>query len=749
MVRALPIAALLAACTGASPEPDVLPRSDDPGVTSHPCEVDLVQLPAAPPVDASWPFLVSANGHTTATIAIGAVEWPDAQPDGTEITEDVQAAVVTWTTHPAHHPVIAQVARDLVDRIAVGLRADGVGTWLDEQVPDSHRWEPGTGIATLQWTVDDLEVTARIFTPMTGTLDLAVTVEVFNGGAVQHTVEVWGLDDVHLGGGAANDGETATVEGNAVLEQRADQRVRHGAMGSGGATMQVAPADPGPVRDALLSSVGLDGSVVDGDDLVVGLQFPEVELMPGESVTEGWVLSHDEGEGDLSARQASLGGSALELLVAERGDWNAWHAQQTLPPTPHDDRRAVALQASAILRMSQVRRDAPEAGALLASIAAGGNNRMLTRDAAHSIAALVAIGQQDAARSGLQFLFDAQGGLFEGELSVAYGIPLSTTDALGTEDYVRATCTSGSDAGIEAGLDALGLVAWAWASYAERWPDDPWLDDSRPQIVDQAAQPLAAAVDPANSLLVADSSGWGRHWGGCAPHGRQAFVYSALVAADGLQRVADETGRVELGDSAQQLARGVLSPAEGGGPVRLVEGDAGSICPVVLASPEQTCDECTGLDALATEIVARRLVQEDGPAARATLAAVLGGLVLPDRPGVMRTDDGIEAATAEELSEWVPADLSVIAALAVAGEHDPQLRTTAETMMDWVTSAAVANGHALPERLSDGVFQPDDDAAGWPAGSDPSYRVQGAMPLSGRGAGAYLLALELLAPPQG
>lgn len=70
------------------------------------------------------------------------------------------------------------------------------------------------------------------------------------------------------------------------------------------------------------------------------------------------------------------------------------------------------------------------------------------------------------------------------------------------------------------------------------------------------------------------------------------------------------------------------------------------------------------------------------------------------------------------------------------------LSSSAEALLQHVTTIGTVNHSLIPELLSDGVYTSDDDADRWNPGQDGGLEAQGAHPMVGFGAGAYVLALE-------
>jgi hypothetical protein len=660
---------LWGACTPDDPSPSS-EDTDEPEVRVYPCDAAPPALSPSPIPDGPAAPLVTANGATSVVL------------DG--------AIVATWTDG-----AVAE-ARDRLGSLALGVRIDGVGTWLDEVPIDGATYEPGTGIVRLEQVVGDVRVVTRVVAPLQGDAgaDLVVAVEAESEGAGA-TIELWATIDARPGGGELVDGEVAQASHALVVEARGEDVVEHRALPAAAHAL-VAPGDPRP----LLAAAGdLPDEVEDGDDVRVTFQWAPAALGPGESTTAAIALSPGDG--------AWLDGAdPLALLEAERALWDTWHAADVFPAGLDDDELAVARQATATLRMGTLR-GGPMAGGLLGALAPGGRNALYTRDAAFGALALARTGHRDEAARALSVLL------------LEDGVPLSHALPDGTPAFDVADCPGGGDAGSNAAYDTLGWFLWAWAEAG-----DPALDDV---VRDAVLTPLVELVDPTTGRLPPDGGFQGRHEVDCPPEGHQVHSVSAIAVAAGIRASAGRLGRPEHLDVADLMVRALLAPADRGGPSRLEARGDDELCPVLLSSPEEACESCDPLDALAAEIVTQALVEPTGPLARATLQALLEGLVVGDGPGLRATDDADDPAAPErpaDLRESVVADLRVALALDALGD-----RASAEVLFDRVTAAARANQDRVPEALSH---------------EDPRGVAQGAVPLVGLGAGAWLLTLDAL-----
>jgi GH15 family glucan-1,4-alpha-glucosidase len=719
----------------------------------------VATLPDAPTARTTTPFIPTSNGWSTAVYAIDArnvaVRVP---PSGAPSTANQAHALVGFLDHPTKQPTPTTWSQDLLWDLYFGLRVDGTGIWLDGTPEESVGYRPGTGIVHTVARWGDVVVEADWFAPFQpgGEHDVVVVATVRNEGTVGHPVELFSLENAQPGGEGFVDGETVQLVGDAVLETRGASAMLHTPLGVPTGT---AAAPAGHVYQCdpwNRMPLGLDfdcaPAVWSGDDVAVGFQWDLGTLAPGASATRGVVLSWEADGSALAKRLASFvsARSAEEILAAERADWDIWHAKESLPPSLSAEEAALYRQSTAILRMGQVREEGPGQGLLLASLPPGNWNISWPRDASYAIAALAMSGHGDEAQRALQAIVDGEAGTYAGLLGIDdYMVSVARYFGDGTEESDGATCADGSDAGPNVELDGLGLFLWALGTWAEASPGDPWLEQALPEILTGVADPLVELIDEDWALLVADSSIWERHWNDCFPNGRKHFTYSSIQGEVGLRVASDLSGDARYADAAAVLAGGLQRSAVDGGPVISFEDGQGGACAALASSPEETCHGCGPWDASVVELVNHAVVPSDGALARNTVTALVSALGVPGRPGFLRGDDGTGTTNAwpwYDDQEWVVIDLRMAEAMARIGRAtgDTAWTENADRTFAWVTAVASANYGLVPELLSDGEYTAEDDADHVALGVDPGGDAQGATPMVGFGAGAWILTAHAL-----
>ncbi len=698
---------------------------DDLGVA---CPAAPLALPAPPAALPSFNMLPTSNGWTAATFDVGL------------------AALTTWMDHPAKNPTSNSESRDRLYDAYWGIRTPTGSYWLNEVPISNVRYAEGTGILEISQEVDDIEITTRIWAPFTegGERDLVFTATVTNNGDTPVSSDLFSIQNARP---AADDGfgESVAASGNGILETSSSNAVLHYPLSTPTGRAAAPAGDPQNPWIRHSNGEDLGDSIVSGNDVAVGYQWELGSLQPGKSATRGVLLSWSDQVNTLESHVSSFvdGRSAETLLANELQDWDAFHAVET-PPSLSADELAIYRQSTAVLRMAQVRTPGGGHGQLLASLPPGNWNISWPRDASYAIVALIESGHTTEAKDALAFMLNSESGQFADTLGVEdYAISVARYYGDGTEESDGATCSDGSDAGPNIELDNFGLFLWAFTNYAAANPEDPWINEALPTVQTGVAEVLSELIDPNRDLLTPDSSIWERHWNDCFPNGRKHFTYSTLHAAAGLRDFGEQFGLPELQADADRLRGGLLRSAADHGPVTWLTEE----CPFLASSPEETCDDCGPYDASVIEAINRGVFRPESSLAIGTIDGLQTLRLENGSPGFLRTDDGTGTLNPfpwYDDQEWVVIDLRMAVAYHRVGEAlgEPIYSQNAETLLAWITAHATANHGLIAELLSDGVYTADDDAFGSGTGQDLGGEAQGAVPMAGFGAGAYILAVE-------
>lgn len=694
------------------------------------------------------------------------------------------------------HPYLAydedQPTRDLLWDAYPGVRVGAEGTWLDAVLATEVEYEGGTGLVRVFRTLGDLEITrwwsAPMHHPTSGESQTHLVVgltRIRNVGAMTlDEVAPYELWNLHLGGeGESDDEQAAWREAGYLVEWRDETVVVYVPLGAGEALYAIdGGGEPHNPWQLLSEGSDLDGFVqATGDDLVAGFQQPAASLGPGQDLWSGVVVGLGVGGTEEALAGATLafvaGREAQDVLGGELAWWQAWHEVEAPPVGASSEEVALYQQATAILKMGQVREHkgagCPSglcSGQLLASMPPGIWAVSWVRDAAYGIRGLVRSGHLPEAREALGFMLEAElkpgaeGGNHYQEVHIESDDPSEGIWGLGaalSDDYAISITryfgrgleeSDGNEAGPNIEWDNWGLFLDAFAMYVGESGDTEFLSAWWPVVSGRVADLLVDLQDPETGLLLPDSSIWERHWcphGACdEPETRKRHTYSTLTAARGLHRLAAlvellPEGAEEPGDAspgspsptdsaalwtatAEALTAAMLE--------HLVVALPSTGEPALLGNLEEKPFVGYRLDLAVVEAFAGDLLAPGTPLAFGTLGAFDLHLATgPHSPGYKRNDD----PTWYDGQEWVVMDLRAASALARMGQLG-----RARTLLDWITRQARANHDLIPELLSDGIYQPgsEDDLHG--AGTDPGGDVQGATPMVGFGAGAWIEALH-------
>ena len=600
------------------------------------------------------------------------------------------------------------VVPDLLFDAYLGVVVDGRVTWLRDVAFEEATFEPGTAIVRTTQRVEGRVVRQWMFAPwQAGRPAVAVYAEVEGGGPGDALVTV---ENLHLGGptagGDVGDERLEHLGGGRVVESGARGTVHHLPLGRP-VGLALSPENP-----FVLASQGLGYPAVDaaqgsrGDDRVMGYRFERV----GDRLAGGFLWLH----GDAPAL-ADHGVS----LESERALWATWQAGLTLPEdTP------LTRQQAAFLRMAQVRTPGGGYGQILASLPPGIWNIAWVRDMAFATAALARIGALDEAWEAIAFQLGADVGYYEAYVGRPYLVSVTRYFGNGREE------SDSNQNGPNIEWDDFGLFLWSVDEWVRAGGDVERLRADWPRIERGVLAVLEALTDDLN-LLTPDSSIWERHWeGGNLEDGlRQRFAFSSIMGAVGACRGAELAERLgQSGDRWRRLAHRLRE----GIATRLVAPDG-----VLGASLEQVERGTAYLDLAVVEAFTQGVLPFDGEVARATWAAASrpgteggSGLRVSPTRGFKRNDDGVGRGGAGwyDEQEWIFIDLRAEVWRRAAGFDGADLTA-------YLRARGNAAAYVLPELLEQG-----------------SGRFEGALPMVGFGAGAWLLGLnatpaEFCAPP--
>ena len=605
-----------------------------------------------------------------------------------------------------------------------GLNVGGSSAWLGEMNEISVEFEEATGIIKVERSFEGLSVDEFYFSPFSFSGPILVMVaSVTNTGDGPVAASLYSLHNFHTGTGAPEAGfisesiqwqdgqfvETGAATGHTFFFRPLDipsHRRTDTAASEGNPYLHIG--------DAALEDRDSTGGAV--DDAVAAFQWflgSGGTLDPDEKVWHGVVIAYGRSP-DVAALTDDVaawidGRDAETILQSERAGWSDWLASGGVidPAIDDPERLALARQSLVMIRMGQVREEnagyGKPGGQIVASMPPGMWNITWPRDQAYAIAGLAEAGYLDEAKAALEFVFNGEAGDYASEV----GVP----------DYLVSVCRyhgggfeeSDGDPGADGPnieFDNFGLFLWSLGKYVEESGDLDIVSTHWEDITTGVADVLTALIEPETGLLKADSSIWERHWNGNQKH----FAYSSIMAVRGLCSAAEMAEAVGMtGDAARYM----LAAREIHAGIRdnLVVESGGFIA--------QSLEEIsTGayVDASVVEALNFGLFAAGSEAFSGTLEKFQGELWIDATGnGYKRNDDG----DWYDEQEWVVIDLRIALASRIGGDDDHF-----DALVDWVVGQSLANRGLIAELY-------DNEHADY----------EGAVPMMGFGAGAYLIAL--------
>ncbi len=413
-------------------------------------------------------------------------------------------------------------------------------------------------------------------------------------------------------------------------------------------------------------------------------------------------------DGDLRPSRARLQTSGGTLLDDEVRYMRLVIEGATLSPHLSPEERALAEQSITVLKMSQVspyESAVRSRGQILASLPPCQRNIAWVRDGCYAILALSRVGLFEEARDGLRFFLNAEAGSYRTYVhrdGRDYGVGLP---------YQISVCRYFGDGSEESdfnpdgpniGFDGPGLFLTAYCDYVGRSRDSLFLLESYPEVAEKVADVVLQLIAP-NGCIRQDSGPWERHL-----PGRQ-YAFTSIVCARGLgdfaalgrEHGAPDWRRYEAG--AERIRSGISRMLVVGG--KYIKGNVSARRP----------DEYEYFDAASFEAFGLGVFRD--PDLFSTHLQVYekhlrfrGG-----QRGFFRVNGG----DGYDRAERVFLDLRIASAMCRCG-----LKQKARPILRWVTGQSTRDHNLIAELYGAGA---------------PGY--EGAVPMAGFGAGAYLLTL--------
>jgi hypothetical protein len=414
------------------------------------------------------------------------------------------------------------------------------------------------------------------------------------------------------------------------------------------------------------------------------------------------------GGGDLRASLARLRTSGGRLLEDEVQFMRVTIGRCRIPKTLTVQQKNVFEQSITVLKMAQVAQYEPSPksrGQILASLPPGIWNISWVRDASYSVMALARLGLFEEARQGLEFMLVADAGRYSRYLHTDgkdYGVgaeyQISVCRYFGNGKEESDYNSNGPN--IE--LDGFGLFLTAFSDYVRRSGDTELLKRYGNLIAKQVADPILISIGD-NLLVRPDSGPWERHLPG------KQYAYTSIACAKGLKEFGELSGESGLPGwgkytaAAGRLLEGIRQHLVVGG--KYVKGNVGGTDPGEFEYYDSATFEAFGFGLLGDRglFASHRTVYEKH------LRTMRQGR------GFCRVNGG----DTYDRSEWVFLDLRIATAMARFGE-----RAGARKLLDWVTAQSSLNFNLIAELYG-----------------EKTEAYEGAVPMVGFGAGAYILSL--------
>ena len=677
--------------------------------------VALVALGARPalavdPVP-SFNFLVTGNGYGFQVFDVNA----------NAVKQYLERPYRYIKQNPANPDGEGIVRRNLVFDTYFGVQAGSTSAWLGGKTPSEVGYVDESNVIRSAVAVGGVTTETFFVSPFgyPGNA-MVMLLKITNTSASPQNVTAYSIHNFKMG--SAPDPDAPGADGESIAYDTTSQTATE--TGPGGGTMIYAPiggADVSSCDPNTYNTVAAGGTLsqlatCSGTDIKNAFGKNLGTLQPGAIAWWGVAVLFDSGNDVAGARTAwttFLAGRTADQLYS--GILAEVETSRTAPvPGLSDTETKIWRQAETVLRMGQIMEawsDSPRVhnnGMILASLPPGAWHTGWVRDATYAIDALARTGHGDRAKAALDFMLNADAGLYSSYLgNVPYRISVVRYFGDGQEeaDYSGQTTRN-----IE--IDGWGLYLWAARNYVDASGDIAWLsamtkkgDTVYDAIKGGVAEALAANLET-SGMPIADASIWEVHWGN-----RQHFMYTAAAAARGLCDMATLARRAGRTDDVAHY-KTLAMQAQAALKANFVDQQS-----VLAGSLERLAQGANYHDGSTVEAVTWSLVDPTDTVANATM----NGMSYLQTPagGYKRVEGSNDQY---DTDEWILIDLRAADAYRRQG-NAPK----ADQLLGWVTAQASVNYNLLPE-LYNTV-----------SSSGPIGAYSGSIPMVGYGAGAYLL----------
>jgi GH15 family glucan-1,4-alpha-glucosidase len=378
-----------------------------------------------------------------------------------------------------------------------------------------------------------------------------------------------------------------------------------------------------------------------------------------------------------------------------------------IPEGLSQDEKNLYEQSISILKMGQIsdREVFPKSrGQILASLPPGGWNIGWLRDGMYSIMAFSRLGFYTEAKAALNFFLNADAGYyvnFKWKDGVDYGVKT---------DYRLSVCryfgmgkeeSDFNENGPNIELDGFGLFLTGFTDYIKKSNDVQYLKDNYDVISRLIADPIISFITD-NNLIRMESGPWEYHL-----PGRQ-YAFTAIVNSAGLRNFAELCkannlpGYEKYIEASERLQKGIMQNLVFEG--KLIKGYEKAASPDTIDFYDGGTVEAFNQDVIKDDEFFKTYYKE-----------YTKGLKINERRGFSRLNN----PDWYTIGEWPFLNLRYSSALLKYG-----LREEAKKLIDWTTDYSKMNFNYVAE-----VYEYKTE------------NYEGAVPMVGYGAGAYILTL--------
>jgi GH15 family glucan-1,4-alpha-glucosidase len=589
-----------------------------------------------------------------------------------------------------------------------GIKTSKGSFWLSEINETYVSYIRKTNIIHVTNNVAENKIDAFYFTPMTEGQRTAVFIIHAQGAGIS---SFYSLINVHAGGIGENQGEIVKwdAQNNILIEKKGNYVFGYKSILPFHAFTAGNPNTLSNPYSLLKNGKDYNNEITGLNDISCGFEWnaEKDDFWAGVIIT-----MRDDGDetkiaGDINSFYESK--KPDEILNDEIKFWDDYLSFVKYPSDISVTEKLLYSRSVIVLTTAQVMEKGSASGQIVASLpwdnpSSSSWNVTWVRDGVYATRALLKSGLTDQAENSIIFFLNSTAGLYKTFVGKDYLISVCRYFGNGVEE------SDDNGFGYNIEFDNFGLFLQAYSELAQISS----LEYVKDKIKSLVADVLISLIESDLHILKPDSSIWERHWNEGFPNGKKHFTYSTVNAIHGL-RTFGEWINFQSPDDGKSYISG-SDELLNGLKTQLIKDD------VLVSSFEEKSDpEGKYIDGAVVEAINYNLVSD--AVAQATLKAFEKYLKISNGgPGFKRNDDGTGTANPfpwYDDQEWIFIDLRIASAYCKSG-----MKEKGKELIDWVTGNASKNYYLIPELLT----------------ADKG-EYAGSMPMTGFGAGAYILSL--------